>query len=184
MFETDARGTTSRPCRLPMPETSPYAALGSRVRLFGAQVLSGAPEADGTATDSGLLVVHDALFGLGSTPLALSHTTGGTVHFQLDAGPEFRGRAYVMLGSASGTIPSVPGLPLVPLAFDGYTQSLLLAPNTFLVGSLGRLDDRGRSRAALDAGAQVFDPFTAGAVLHHAFVVLDPLGALDFVSNR
>ena len=103
--------------------------------------------------------------------------------FELDAGPDFAGQTYLLLGSLSGVAPGVTagGLSL-PLVGDAYFRLSLTAPNAApLSQSLGQLDGAGRAQAgfALTGGPASL----AGATLRHAFVVIDPLQGPSFVSN-
>ena len=113
----------------------------------------------------------------------ISLADGGTQNFFLDAGPAEGGRFYLVAGSLSGTEPGTPlGLLTLPLNVDAYfNYSLKGIPP--LVNSIGILDGAGTGGAALvlPPGS---NPALAGALVHHAFGVYDPLLAqITFVSN-
>jgi outer membrane protein assembly factor BamB len=104
----------------------------------------------------------------------LSLASGGSVQFELDAGPELGGAVGWLAGSASGTQPGIAldnvVLPLVP---DAYFAYFVQAPNQgYLHGTLGAFDVHGHRQAALvlPAGG---DAALAGLVLQHAYVALD-----------
>jgi hypothetical protein len=103
----------------------------------------------------------------------LSSASGGTATFTL-SNPDRSGKAYVILGTLSGTdqgflLPDPPGGIRVPITIDGLTGALLgVLPNPALPGFLGVLDAGGNATAKLHlpplAGALV------GKTLHFAFV--------------
>lgn len=115
-------------------------------------------------------------------PSFASVSLGGQQALLLDAGADHAGRAFLILGSASGTTPgtSIAGLPLA-LNPDDYFGFTLIAPNEpYFANSNGTLDGEGRAIATLDVPLGT-DPALAGVTLHHAFVLYDPV--CDFVSN-
>ncbi|TAJ22147.1 MAG: hypothetical protein EPO68_03665 [Planctomycetota bacterium] len=104
----------------------------------------------------------------------LSVAAGGTLAFELDAGPAFAGDLAWLAGSASGTAPglTLDGL-LLPLVPDAYFLFFVTAPNLgYLHGTLGALDAFGHRTASIvmPGGG---DPAIAGLVLHHAYAVVD-----------
>ncbi|MFH2000177.1 MAG: hypothetical protein ABIK28_10875 [Planctomycetota bacterium] len=112
----------------------------------------------------------------------LSATNGGEVGFLLDAGTQNGGRAYLLLGSASGTSPGYPlpgGMAVLPLNFDPFTDLVLGLMNTSLFQDfLNNLSAAGDSTASL-----VSPPLPAiavGVVIHFAFCLGWPF---EFVSN-
>lgn len=114
----------------------------------------------------------------------VSLSSGGSVNFDLQAGPANAGDIYLMLGSLSGIAPGTPfGGQIVPLNLDSYTLDLLAAPNTIISGSLGVLNGSGEASANLTIPAGL-DPALAGTVANHAYVTIDPVTtALTSVSN-
>lgn len=84
----------------------------------------------------------------------LSATAGGAAPFVLHR-PELAGGAYLLLGSASGTVPGTPvgGGVRLPLVRDAWfrTTARLAGHAELLPGSRGVLDDTGRAEAALRA---------------------------------
>ncbi len=123
-------------------------------------------------------------FGAGSDLLLdqriLSLATGGTVTFTLDGGASHAGEAYWLVGSLAGTY---PGTPLqgftVPLdSPDPYLDFTLMNPNSsVLSNTLGFLDSMGRAQAQfhLPPGLPLGP---TPIVLHHAFVLFQPVGAV------
>ncbi len=105
---------------------------------------------------------------------SINVVTGGVQTFLLDAGPQFAGDTYLMLGTASGTTPGtvVAGLNL-PLNVDLYTRQTLVGPNQApWVDSLGLLDTGGQAQASLSIAAD--SPLSlVGLRLDHAYVLLD-----------
>ncbi len=115
----------------------------------------------------------------------ISVADGGVQNLFLDAGLANAGALYLLNGSATGTIPGIPfGGFTIPLNFDAYLVATLKFPNLPpLDDSLGLLDASGRATASFSADPGTLKPGLVGLELNHAFVVLSPLGALNFVSN-
>lgn len=116
----------------------------------------------------------------------ISVSQGGTQELRLDAGPDYRGSPYMILGSISGTVPGVvsSGL-LLPLNPDMYFNSLLTSLRVQAVfGTTGVLDQDGQSPlpAAIRLKA-ASDPALVGLMVHHAAVVFSSAGQVVFVSN-
>lgn len=111
-------------------------------------------------------------------PLEVSAAAGGTQSLLVSAGPEHAGAYYVLVGSASGTAPGL-GDPLgalgLPLVNDVYTDLLLSTNGAGIVAPLvGVLDGIGAATSALDV-APGTDPSLVGLLLHHAYLVIDPI---------
>ena len=133
---------------------------------------------------------HDGIWRRGGTPYSLtaspaqlSLTNGGTQSFELDAGVEWAGDLYVLLGSASGTSPGFPvDSAVVPLNPSDlwFVFTLLHANTPPLSQSLGLLDAEGKASASLTIPPAA-PPELEALTLNHAFVVLD-LSALNHVS--
>ena len=122
-------------------------------------------------------------YSLTATPPLVSLASGGTQSFALDAGTDWGGDLYLLLGSASGTSPGFPvDSVVVPLNPSDlwFVYTLLHANQAPLSQSLGLLDGEGKASASLTlpAGSPAE---LAGLTLHHAFVVLD-LSALNHAS--
>ena len=133
--------------------------------------------------ENGLIVAP-----LESDVLELSLAGGGVQQLDLSAGAGHGFQTYLVLGSAGGTSPGVPVdgqlLPLNPV--DPYFKYTLLAPGAApLAGSLGILDAEGRAQATFTLPAGALAPELAGAVFHHAYVVLasPPSVGVVFASN-
>lgn len=110
---------------------------------------------------------------------SVSLGSGGAQNFSLDAGVDFAGKSYLLLGSTSGT---APGFPLdgsvLPLNVDDYLIYTLNNPNAPpLSGSLGFLDAAGQAQASL-AVPPGLPAGLAGLVLHHAYVVIEATPSL------
>ncbi|HKX45615.1 MAG TPA: FG-GAP repeat protein [Planctomycetota bacterium] len=118
-------------------------------------------------------------------PASISLSEGGTQKLSLHAPAAYAGQLYWVLGSVSGTAPGIPvdGL-LLPLAFDAYTVVMLTAPNQGpFEKTLSVLGSDGYAGPNIVVAA-ASDPGLVGLVLHHAFVVLDPVaGQVAFASN-
>lgn len=82
----------------------------------------------------------------------ISAATGGSVTLDLDNAP-YGGRAYIMLGGASGTspgfrLPDPPAIVNMDLNIDGFTVGLLSSINSpTFDGFLGTLDASGKATA-------------------------------------
>ena len=150
-----------------------------------ADVALGARAADNNAANTGQVDVRagssNVFTLLGSSTFSIG--SGGVRELQLDAGPEYAGRTYVVLGSMTdGVLPMPLGpklaLPLIP---DAYFVHTLIHPNQKpLSNGVGVLDEQGRASASFQllvgqaAGLQ-------GTVVRHAFVLLGEL-EIDFAS--
>jgi hypothetical protein len=114
----------------------------------------------------------------------LSLLRGGTQKLTLEAGSANAGKVYLILGSASGTLPGFPlGRLQMLLNPDAYFNLLLVSPNSLILGSVGLLDANGRGTATfvLPAGAPAA---LAGTRLYHAFVAIKPVvTSFDFTSD-
>jgi hypothetical protein len=116
-------------------------------------------------------------------PDALSAAAGGTAGLSLDAGGEFAGRSYFILGSLSGADPGTPfpgtGVTL-PLNWDFFSNLVYATANTPSFADFhGVLDGDGRANALFDTMGPL-PPGAAGAHIHFAYLLYDPI---DFASN-
>jgi len=106
--------------------------------------------------------------------------TGGTVGFALDAGPAAAGRDYVLLGSASGSVPGTAlpgGGPTIPLNRDSITTTVYNKSNSAVfVDFKGTLDGAGAAAAVLNLPPV---PGAAGLTLHFAYALLGPAYAVS-----
>ncbi|MHC4516540.1 MAG: FG-GAP-like repeat-containing protein [Planctomycetota bacterium] len=131
-------------------------------------------------------VVGDTLTRDSVTSISLF--AGGTQILSLNCGAtRGGGKAYLVLGSISGSTPgfSFPFSNLVmPIKYDIYTGSLLAAINQIpLLGALGLMDSQGRATArfVIPAG---FPSALASLTVTHAFIIADPVVQVPtFVSN-
>ncbi len=122
---------------------------------------------------------------LADTP-TLSASAGGCQSLLLHAGADIAPHPYLVLGSASGTLPGVlAGSTVVPLNPDPYFQFTLTHPNgSVLQGTFGVLSVGAPALAAVclpPTGSAVL----VGLALHHAFVGIDPAlpGMVAYASN-
>ncbi len=117
-------------------------------------------------------------------PNEISLAQGGLQVFALDAPVDPTAPFYLVLGSASGTSPSLPlGPALLPLVVDAYfTFSLSLANRAPFANTFGALDEDGQARATLQIPAHA-PPALAGSSLWHAFVQWNENGQVQFASN-
>jgi hypothetical protein len=142
----------------------------------------GAPDYKGLEV-GGLVRVHSGSSQpLWSAHSQLSLSTGVPQTLALDAGAQRAGHIYLVLGSLSGTAPGLPtAAGILPLTADAYLQATLALPNTaVLQGSLGVFDALGSARARF---APPNLSALHGKLVHHAYVALEPGGALSFISN-
>ena len=110
---------------------------------------------------------------------------GGTQNLTLDAGPEYAGQLFLLLGSLSGTDPATPvGSVALPLVVDAYTNLLLNSPGAApLSPVVGLLDDQGRASAQLVVPPGQFPVSILLTPANHAFVSFDAAGNTVFASN-
>lgn len=117
-----------------------------------------------------------------SAPLSLAQ--GGARELRLRAGPAHAGRAYWILGSASGSGAGIPlgGGWVLPLAADGYFAMTVQHAAPLFAGFAGVVPAHGEARAvlALPPGS---DPSLAGVRLAHAGLVAEAGGAVSLVTN-
>ena len=100
-------------------------------------------------------------------------TLGEAVPFTVNRGAADAGRAYALLGSASGTHPGTPFANVVlPLNRDGFFNWTWSGPAEF-AGSIGVLDAAGRAEALLDAPAGDWTPLI-GTRLHFCGLIGGP----------
>ncbi len=116
---------------------------------------------------------------------AISATTGGAQVLSLHGGLSHAGYGYLVLGSATGTVPGlqVSGSVHLDLNPDFYFNLLATYPNTIVFPSLGNLDAAGEATATwfLPGGAVTLgSPIT----VTHAYLLFDPVTtAIKFASN-
>jgi hypothetical protein len=116
-----------------------------------------------------------------ASALHLSATGGGVVTLDLDAGPGYAGRIYVVALSVTGTAPGTPiGSVVVPLNFDTVTQFAFGYLNTpVFTNFAGLLSPEGKASATFFS-PPIAEPVLPGLPLHMAFFTLNPI---DFASN-
>jgi len=113
----------------------------------------------------------------------LDSRSADTVGFYLDAEAVNANRNYLLLASASGTVPGIAlpgGLATMPLNWDNVTDLVVMNINSPVFSQfMGTLDANGEATAQLNTlGA--LDPATVGMDLYFAFACNGPW---DFVSN-
>jgi len=158
---------------------------------LGSLDLLGAPriqdvDGDGTAAvNVGAVEGGSLAEQLQPMPCEVSLSAGGDQDLRLRAGPSGALAIYRILGSASGTTPSIDlgdGL-FLPLAVDAYFGLTVSSPLAGAFGNFpGILNAQGEASAFLSVPAGA-DPSLAGLVLHHAFVTATPQGVLTSTSN-
>jgi hypothetical protein len=117
----------------------------------------------------------------------LSEATGGTIHFDLEAGSAHGNWNYFIFLSISGTAPgtAMPGeLVNLPINWDFLTDiamGLTLQHFPVFIDFYGKLDPAGQATATFDTLGPI--PGTAGATFSFAFPLAGPPGAWEFVSN-
>ncbi len=108
--------------------------------------------------------------------------TGGQITLNLDAGPAFAGREYIVAGTASGTEPGIPlpGGNTLPINRDALTNYILGHINGPVFQDFqGYLDGSGKGTALVDTLGPVPAPYV-GATISFAFTMTT---TYDFASN-
>lgn len=115
---------------------------------------------------------------------SISLAAGGTAQLMLDAGSAFAGKAYVVLGSNTGTSPGVFGRGVhIDLNNGRYFQQTLNNPTFSLFTDFrGNLDASGRATASVQVPPG-FNPALAGTTIAHAFVTVEAGGVVSLVSE-
>ncbi|TAJ14105.1 MAG: DUF1028 domain-containing protein [Planctomycetota bacterium] len=140
---------------------------------------------DGTFTAQlypALALRVDALAPLHCGFDGVSAAAGAVVPLQLNAGASLAGQTYLVLASASGT---VPGLTLqggvhLPLNADALLDFTVHAgPLPFFPGGIGTLDADGRASAALALGPGALAPLAGARIDFAALVRTSPLVATN-----
>ncbi|MHC4942720.1 MAG: NosD domain-containing protein [Planctomycetota bacterium] len=110
--------------------------------------------------------------------------SGGSVNFTLNAGEEYGSRAYVILGTISGTLPGTPlpgGQAVLPVNWDLFTDNVLLLCNSPVFENFhGILDGAGAGWARIDTQTPL-DPAFVGITMEYAFCIIG--WPWDFASN-
>lgn len=111
-----------------------------------------------------------------------SASAGGAIRFALDASAQRGNRAYVLLGSITGTTPGIRlpgGLATLPVNWDGFGSLVLAALNTSAFSQFaGSLDASGKANAQFRLGPM--PTALVGREFHFAYALAGPW---DFVSN-
>ncbi len=135
-------------------------------------------------SDWRLLSAKAAYGSLSAQPDSLSAAGGGAVDFTLDAGPDWAGASYLLVGGGSGATPGAHwNGTVLPLAADEVSDYLRNHANDpGLSGFRGSLDANGQATARLDLppGA-ITDPALIGITYRFAYVASTPSGSM--VSN-
>jgi FG-GAP repeat len=149
-------------------------------------VIAGAVYADRTAQNAGAARVFTASpMTLMADVTTISLATGGTQSFVLDAGSQFAGLNYRVIGSATGTSPGINfgGGFVLPITYDSYSRLTLDYANyPEFTNFAGTLDPRGRATASLVVPTGVAAS-AIGLTLYHGYVAFDNRGRVKFVSN-
>ena len=108
---------------------------------------------------------------------AINLATGGTATMSLDAGGNYAGVPYRVIGTTDGTIPGVTyqgvDIPINPTG--DYFRSTLNRTSPYLSGDAGNLDGNGQGMAVFQLPPNM-PPSLDGFVVSHAFVVFDTFG--------
>lgn len=152
---------------------------GQALDLDGSELWVGAPGADVQVNNGGRAAqveLSQALESFQSIATSASLSAGGEQQLRLNASFLQAQQLYLILGSASGTSPGQFGAGVqVPLNLDPYFLTTLLNPEgSPLEPSIGLLGTAGTALAKVVVPAGT-DPTLAGLILHHAYLVLNPL---------
>ncbi|MHC4079183.1 MAG: sialidase family protein, partial [Planctomycetota bacterium] len=125
-------------------------------------------------------VVSPLLYG---APNDISAATGGTQNLTLCAGAKHGGRAYLVVGSISGTTPGLSVGPVhIPLNPDLVTNLTIALANTpTFANTKGSLDVDGRAAARIVVPGGVTG--AVGLTLHFVYVLADKSNNLVLASN-
>lgn len=137
---------------------------------------------------SGMTDVFSAILVPGHATLEadkdeLSASSGGMVHFNLDAGPSQANRAYWMAANFTNTFPGtlLPGeSTILPLNLDALFRWSATHPNgRHFQGFSGLLDNQGRANATFDTLGSI-PSLMVGKRIHVAYALMSPW---DMTSN-
>ena len=119
-----------------------------------------------------------------ASPAELSLASGGTQSLALQAGSERAGELYLVVGSATGSVPGLSAAPIfLPLNWDAYSAlSLSQAGQGIFGGTVGFLDAQGAGAAQIGIPPGS-NPALVGVELRHAFLTLTSAAELTFASN-
>lgn len=111
---------------------------------------------------------------------AVEASGGAAVPFTINLGAPLAGNFFILLGSASGTVPGTPfGSLTLPLNFDAFfRRSVQQANGPVFENTSASLDDDGRATPRLIAPAQMLLPLV-GHRLDFAVAVLGPTQAVS-----
>ena len=110
---------------------------------------------------------------------------GGTQTLTLSAGGALANTPYLIIGSATGTIPGAGlGVRRIPLQFDGYTLTSLTGANTAVfVNTVGILDGNGATTAAISLPSSIASLLVGTRFWHAAVAGSGQLDVAPFTSN-
>ena len=173
-----ASGTLTAPSQCGTFTLSISNVMANAIRVGATGSPNWAVDAAGTGSIQTLQVV---VVGLKINLPTISVSTVGSRILSLDAGVANAGRIFFMLGTFTGTTPGVTlaGGTVLPLNPSFYLTWTASNPNTApLTNSLAHLNGSGQATTLFTLPH--LPPSAAGLVLHHAYVLLQPI---DFVSN-
>ena len=109
--------------------------------------------------------------------------TGADVTFELDAGPAYAGRRYLILGSLTGISPGFPlpgGQVVLPINWDAFSSlTLSLADSPILPTAFALLDAEGRSTSGFNTYGPL-PPSAVGLAVNFAYALTQPF---DYASS-
>lgn len=168
----------------------PSGGFGSALLMTPGDLLVGAPQAVGFGCmdppgEMVRLAIQSDEQAWGCPPF-VSAEAGGVQKIALQFSQAEVAQIYLLLGSASGTVPGTPwGILNVPLNLDQYTIFTLSSPNgVILQNSLGVLDST--AYATVHINLPPLGPTFVGLTLNHAALTVDvfgPPGSFTAVSN-
>jgi hypothetical protein len=146
----------------------------------------GAPGDSTAGSNAGFVrVVSSQALAMTSDRFVASISSGDVQQLSIDVAPGYANQSYVVLGSMSGTQPSVVfgglTLPLVADRYFAYLRGPVIAGP--IKNGQGSTNASGHANASFDTKVLPLSPSFVGQTFYHAFVILGAGGQATFASN-